>query len=336
MLVSLVDPSPVPLRRPPGSERDLMIAAESAHVLAFDNLSGVSPWLSDALCMLSTGGGFSTRKLCTDTDQTLIQAIRPLILNGIDDLAIRGDLADRTLHVLLPSIDGNRRRAEWELLQLFEAARPRLLGALLDAVSTALRHLDRVELVELPRMADFAQWLVAAEPALPWEQGRFLEVYASNRRESGVAALEAHPVAEAVGLLIERVGTWEGTATHLLAALETWAPERHRKPGVWPGSADKLSNALRRAAPFLRSVGISVHFFRQNSTGRRLIGLQWDAQEPGIGGVTGVTGATGVSPTGQGALKGQRRTPPATPFDLLDLPAEERVRAAAAEVLAAF
>jgi putative DNA primase/helicase len=51
------------LRALPRSERDLAIATGNAWVLAFDNLSGIRDWLSDALCRLATGGGFATRQL---------------------------------------------------------------------------------------------------------------------------------------------------------------------------------------------------------------------------------------------------------------------------------
>jgi hypothetical protein len=42
------------------------------------------------------------------------------------------------------------------------------LAGLLDAVSTALANLVTVRLAERPRMADFAKWVSAAEPALEW------------------------------------------------------------------------------------------------------------------------------------------------------------------------
>jgi hypothetical protein len=41
-----------------------MIAATNSHVLAFDNLSRIPDWLSDALSRLATGG-YSTRELFT-------------------------------------------------------------------------------------------------------------------------------------------------------------------------------------------------------------------------------------------------------------------------------
>jgi len=78
-------------------ERDLVIAANNSHVLAFDNLSGLPHALSDAFCRLATGASFGLRQLYTDADEVLFQAARPILLNGIDDVIGRSDLADRAL-----------------------------------------------------------------------------------------------------------------------------------------------------------------------------------------------------------------------------------------------
>ena len=89
MLRALVDPSTVPLRTAPREERDLMIAATNGWCVAYDNLSGLPIWLSDALCRLATGGGFGTRQLYSDQEEVLFAAMRPAMLNGIADVATR-------------------------------------------------------------------------------------------------------------------------------------------------------------------------------------------------------------------------------------------------------
>ena len=91
----LIDPRADALRSEPKSPRNLMIAASTTWLLAFDNLSGVWAWLSDALCRLATGGGFATRALYSDDEESHFSATRPLLLNGIDDVAERPDLLDR-------------------------------------------------------------------------------------------------------------------------------------------------------------------------------------------------------------------------------------------------
>ena len=155
MLRALVDPSEAPLRSVPRNEHDLFIAAQRAHVIALDNLSGVPAWLSDALCRLSTGGGYATRELYFNDEEVVFDAICPLILNGIDEVVARGDLADRAIFLTLNAIPDADRRPEAELWARFEKARPRILGALLDALVVGLRRLPDVKLDRLPRMADF-------------------------------------------------------------------------------------------------------------------------------------------------------------------------------------
>ena len=202
ILRSLLDPNSAPLRALPREDRDLFIAANNSHVLAFDNVSGLQPWISDTLCRLSTGGGFAVRQLYTDRDEVLFDAVRPVILNGIEDIAARPDLADRAIFLTLESIPEERRRPEAELWAAFETERPRILGALLDAVVQGLRRLPDTKLERLPRMADFALWASACEPAI-WPPGTFWSAYCGNRDEAVENVIEADPVAAVVRALME-------------------------------------------------------------------------------------------------------------------------------------
>lgn len=270
VLRALVDPSTAPLRTVPRDERDMMIAANNGWCVAFDNLSGIPVWLSDAICRLATGGGFSTRELYTDSEEVLFDAMRPVILNGIDELASRHDLLDRALVLNLPPIPEEKRRDEATFWRDFEAARPRILAALLDAVSAGLRNVESVKLDKLPRMADFAKWAAACEEALPWPVGGFLEAYAGNRAEAVDLALEADPVAVAVkALMSQEEGAWEGTASKLLALLAQFVPEQTQRTKSWPKAANALSNRLRRAATFLRQTGIEVEWIKDPTAARK-------------------------------------------------------------------
>jgi len=117
----------------PANARDLMVAASSARIVALDNLSGLPPWLSDTLCRLSTGGGFATRQLFTAGEEMLFDAMRPVILNGIEDCGTRPDLLNRALILTLPTVPEERRREENTFWRAFDADAPLILGALLDA-----------------------------------------------------------------------------------------------------------------------------------------------------------------------------------------------------------
>ncbi len=156
VLRALIDPNVAPVRAAPREERELFISARNAHVLAFDNLSGMLPWISDALCRLASGGSFAVRRLYTDGDEVLFEAARPIVLNGIEEVITRPDLADRAIFVTLEPISERRRRTERELWRDFELQRPAILGALLDALRTDCATLPEVRIARAPRMADFA------------------------------------------------------------------------------------------------------------------------------------------------------------------------------------
>ena len=110
MVRALIDPYAAPLRSLPREDRDLFIAANNGHLLAFDNISNIPPWLADSLCRISTGGGFQARELYAEKEEVLFEACRPVILNGIEDVVTRPDLADRALFLNLEAIAEDRRR----------------------------------------------------------------------------------------------------------------------------------------------------------------------------------------------------------------------------------
>ncbi len=173
ILRALIDPHEAPLRAGPRDGRDLIIAATNGWIVPLDNISYVRPWLSDALCRLATGGGFTTRELYSDSEEVIFNAQRPTLLNGIEEFITRPDLLDRAIPLALPTIPEEQRKQEATLWPEFETARPMILGSLLDAVSFALRNEEHVKLTRLPRMADFAIWVSAAEPYFGWKAGDF-------------------------------------------------------------------------------------------------------------------------------------------------------------------
>jgi hypothetical protein len=273
ILRALTDPNHAPLRALPKDDRDLFIAASNAHVLAFDNVSGLPPLIADTLCRLSTGGGFATRQLYTDGDEVLFEASRPIILNGIEDVVSRPDLADRAVFLTLEPIPERRRRAESELWGAFELERPRILGALLDAVATGLAREGSVKLKGLPRMADFALWATACEGAL-WPQGTFSSAYGGNRAEAAEGVIDGDPVATAVRRLAAAKTTWSGTASELLKVLEEGQTEHLGKIKSWPTDARVLSGKVRRAATALRKAGVDVTYARSGHRGTRIIQVE--------------------------------------------------------------
>lgn len=281
-----MDPSTALVRTPPKDVRDLAIAANNSWIIAYDNLSGIPHWLSDSLCRLATGGGFSTRELYKDTDEVFFDATRPVVLNGIDHLADRADLADRALVLNLPSIPSESRRDEAQLLADFDRHLPQILGALFTAASGALARLPQTKLAGMPRMADFALWATAAEPALGFEPGAFMKAYGGNRAEAVQETLEGDPIGVAILGLMEKEEFWEGTCKQLLQRLEQDTAEGVRQSRDWPKSPRALSSRLRRLVTFLRELGILITFHRRGTNGQRIITIT------GCSTVTTVTTAT--------------------------------------------
>src|SRR5262245_16321478 len=278
LLKALIDPNVAPVRALAREERDLVIAANNSHVLAFDNLSALPHALSDAFCRLATGASFGLRQLYTDADEVLFQAARPILLNSIEDVISRPDLADRAILLTLSPIGDRRRRSERQIWRDFELARPRLLRALLDAAALGLRKLGNLQLEQLPRMADFALWASACETAF-WPAGRFAQAYQANRRAAIEDLIDADPVAARIREIMANRSTWTGSASDLLRAGAALADLRLPSgAAVWPKNPRALAGRLRRAQAFLRVLGIHISFGREGRAGTRVITIHARAE----------------------------------------------------------
>jgi hypothetical protein len=267
MLRRLVDPNTADLRSCPREEHDLVIAAKNGWIVGFDNVSTISEALSDSLCRVATGAGFGKRRLYTDTEEALIDVKRPILYTAISRPSVRSDLADREITINVPVIE--RYRTEDDLWLAFDAARPRILGALLSAVSIALRRLPTISMPSPPRMADFAVWATAAETAFGWTPHTFLSVYAENRSTAHELTLEASPLPIPLREFMADQNEWTGTAQELLEALVQRVEQDVKVRREWPRSARGLRSALARLAPDLRATGLNIKFGNREPTAER-------------------------------------------------------------------
>jgi hypothetical protein len=255
MLRRVWDPNKSELRSQPRDERDLVIAANNSWVLALENISTLPTWLSNALCRISTGAAFSTRKLYEDDEEMLFEVERPALINGIEEVISRPDLLSRTIIAAVQPL--RRTLGRRGLMERFDAVHPRLLGRLLTAVSCALaaRWHDR-EADGLPRMADFYNFITAAEPALSFAVGTFDIAY--RRSIAGIHKRVLDDDAYLVGWVVQLAG-FEGTATDLLARVNALAvtaeldPKELRRQGALPRKPRELADRLRRLGPNLRA-----------------------------------------------------------------------------------
>ena len=277
---SVIDPNVGDLRPQPGEARDLAIASKNSLVLCFDNISFLNREMADALCRLVTGGAFATRRLYSDAEEVLFEAKRPIILNGIPDLAAHSDLMDQMIPLTLPTIQASKRCTEKQLWSDFEEVRGEVLGGILDAVCCGLRNLASVHIEELPRMADFAAWGTAVEEALGCKPGGFMKAYTRSRRAATALTIEGSTMVKALrAFLLLRKAPFEGTATNLYQEMERSTVIANIVKGRrdWPKAPSSFGGKLRRHAPAMRQVGIRVTFERHSSKARtRTIRIELD------------------------------------------------------------
>ena len=285
VLRRVIDPNEDDLRIMPDSAKAFFIMASCSWVIVINNITRLSNKEQDMLCAASTGGAFSDRKLYKNNEENRIRILRPLIINGIGKVVTNADCASRTIPITLTGLSEAETRTEAELWEEFDKVHPQVLGALLNAVSIALRRYSTIRPEKLPRMADFSRWVIAAEPGLGVEEGEFLEAYLAKSKAAGLHALDANPVGSAIVELGDQLagdgrGEWVGTLKQLLEDLNGLRGRDDKAPKPWPAHWNGLKEPIRRAAPALRAQGITVTYPIEGKRPRNYR-LSWsDAPDP--------------------------------------------------------
>jgi Bifunctional DNA primase/polymerase, N-terminal len=258
IIKGLIDPGKAALIKLQNDTHKLAVAATRRHLMVYDNVSHISPDQSDDLCRIATGFGFSTRTLHTTDEETTFELTRPQIITAIDALITRDDLADRVLMAQLPEIPEVKRLPQSELNTKVGLAKPKILGALLTALSQTLAQLPNTKPESLPRMADYALFAIASEKALGLKKGEFMKVFNQSREESRQVVIESSPVGEAVVSLMSKLCDWTGTASQLLEKLKHHTDDTTYRSRYFPHSPNRLSYQLTRLTPDLATVGIQI------------------------------------------------------------------------------
>jgi hypothetical protein len=243
----LIDPSTTDLTGEPNNIEDLMLQAFKSWVVAYDNLSQLDQKMSDALCRVSTGGSLVRRKLFTPEDQTTFSVKNPVVISSVKGVITARDLVDRAILITLPPFKpGESRLSENTFWTNFKQVYPAIFGALLDGVAAALRNLPTVEVAETVRMADFAEWVSAAEPGVGFSAGTIMQAYMRMRIRAATMVLD-NPLGKRLMELAKE--NWKGTAKELSEALGE---------GNWPKDAKALAGEVRLLAPDLEKLGVIV------------------------------------------------------------------------------
>lgn len=256
-LLDLVDPRHTPSGTLPEDARGLAIHVRERWVPIFDNVSGrPKAELSDALCRLVDGSGFSTRKLHTDDAEAKFAGSRACIITGIDAAPSRGDLASRAWRVELPEI--TERRTQVEIYRACAALAPGALGELLDAVAMALSVDGNPRLPPKTRLDAAESWAMGGGAALCWTEEKIQACMVSIAEAGQRSVGEGDPLCQAVlGMVADLSSrTWEGSSRALLDDLNAYITRDGRRAPDWlPRTPEGITRSLTRAAPGLRSLG---------------------------------------------------------------------------------
>lgn len=255
LLKSLVDPSLIDVSQMPQSEQELDQILEHHWFIAFDNLSFLNTRMSDSLCKSVTGVSSSKRKLYTDDEYVIYSYKRCLTLNGINLLALKPDLLERSILFELNRVDSTKRVYEDDFWSSFEEKKPEILGAIFSIVSEALKIRSQVKLDHKPRMADFAVWGYAIAEAMDGKGTDFLCAYTNNIKRQTMEILYEHPTASIVLAFMEDKERWTGTASQLLQELR-FEDNTERKYQNLPATPNALSRSLAQIKLTLEDGGI--------------------------------------------------------------------------------
>lgn len=254
----IIDPANSEIMVLPKADKDLALTLSNNYLSCFDNLENISAEKSNMLCMACTGGGFTSRTLYTNDDETIHKFKVPIILNGINVVATKADLLDRCILIELERIPSDERREDSDIYSQFENDKPKILGAIFNILVQAKQIYPDVRLNRLGRLADFTRWGYAVAEACGIGGENFLSAYLNNQARANQEALDSNPVANAVILFMNQTDSFQGKISELLMELNAVAIQNgiDVKSPLWANEANVLSRRLNELKSNLNKEGI--------------------------------------------------------------------------------
>jgi hypothetical protein len=252
----------------PDSKDELAIHCMKRCVVVIDNVSDIGKRMSDRLCRMLTGDGFTKRKLHTDLDEIALDCKSPLMMTAIGQVVTKSDLLQRTLSVELPTINDENRGSEKGLGDEFTKHHPRLLGGLLTLAYEALAIKETTECQTYARFTEFAHLGESVQAA-----SKYPENTLRNRLEQGVRTahnltIESSVVGSTLRSWIADLKKWEGTAAELLNCLKSHA-KKSDSSRTLPNLPNKLTSELRMIEQALNQEGIEINY-QKKMTGQHI------------------------------------------------------------------
>lgn len=264
LLIKLIDPSRIGVQVLPKNVKDLAISLQSSHLRCIDNTRVINATMSDHLCIASTGGTLSSRRLYTDDEEQSIKLHGAMVINSLSNIVDQPDLHQRCLTIELSAIPEEQRKSETELLAEFESDLPVIMGEMFELISQIFTYLPTAKVVHPERMIDFSTWLAAMEIVDDAPEGIYQGEYSRVLNEGQLDSLQSNLLAAAVLEFADAMPTnfWSGTPAKFLDELNSIVGKNTQRSREWPLNPISLSKRLSPLQAGLLTQGVEIEFTR--------------------------------------------------------------------------
>lgn len=253
LIRAIVDPTKTGVALMPNTEGDLKTLLANSYLVCFDNTAALSAKISNILCAAITGSKEAKRKLYTDADQVILNLHNMVVINGIDIVPYKSDLAERSLLFELLPIPREKRKTDSEFWFDFEKDRPMILGAICSVLAEAMRLLPNVNVTGLHRMADANKEMLAIAMALGIAQEDFQEILWGNTKKLQAAYANNNPFVDCVAAYVKLKGSIFKPAAEVCGEVLASIPGNRN---FFPDSPSAFSRRLNEEKEALEQVGV--------------------------------------------------------------------------------
>jgi len=261
MIKELVDPSKNALTKTSSSEADLYLSIERNWLTVFDNESKLSSKMSDNLCRVVTGIAISRRKLYTDNDAVSTNVKQCIILNGIENIATKEDLLNRSLIFEVIRKKESEVVPFGDLMREFEHSKPEFLREIFNVLLKAKGiYTELTDFKCTSRMAEFEKWGFAIGQVISGDGELFLKQYRANTLKQENEAIASNTLVSAIEIILNgsEKGFIELRPSDLLHKIQQIAYKEGLsiQSDTMPKDAVSVTKKLKAYKTLLQKIGI--------------------------------------------------------------------------------
>lgn len=244
----------------PNNEGDLKTLLANSYLVCFDNTATLTTQFSNILCAAITGSKDAKRKLYSDCDQIILNLHNLVVINGIDIVPYKSDLAERSLLFELLPISPKDRKTDAKFWGDFAKDKPFILDALYATLAQAITILPDIKEENLHRMADANLECIAVGEALGIPQEEFQRILWDNNKKLQEAYAQNNPFVDAIVSYVMTHGSIDNRATEVYRIISNSIPGN---PKFFPDSPSSLSRKLNEERDALEQAGVRFNRYKR-------------------------------------------------------------------------